>query len=63
MHRFLAGRRTYVLVNGVWTSRYRAVGSLGQTIEFLLSVRRGGAAAKRLFRKALAQRIQAPADD
>lgn len=35
---------------------YRAVDSLGQTIHFLLSVRRDAAAANRFFRKALAQR-------
>ncbi len=42
-------------VKGVWTYLYRAVDSLGQTIDFLLSARRDVAAAKRFFRKALAQ--------
>jgi len=45
---------TYIKVKGAWTYLYRAVDSLGQTIDFLLSVRRD-AAAKRFFRKALAQ--------
>ena len=35
--------------------RYRAVDSCGQTIDFLLSARRDAEAAKRFFRKALAQ--------
>ena len=42
-------------VRGVWTYLYRAVDSLGQTIDVLLSARRDAAAAKRFFRKALAQ--------
>lgn len=46
---------TYIKVKGVWTSLYRAVDSLGQTIDFLLSARRDAAAAKRFCRKALAQ--------
>lgn len=46
---------TYIRVKGVWTYLYRAVDSLGQTIDFLLSARRDVAAAKRFFRKALAQ--------
>ena len=46
---------TYIKVKGAWTYLYRAVDSLGQTIDFLLSVRRDAAAAKRFFRKALAQ--------
>ena len=46
---------TYVRVKGVWTYLYRAVDSLGQTIDFLLSARRDASAAKRFFRKALHQ--------
>jgi len=46
---------TYIKVKGAWTYLYRAVDSLGQTIDFLLSVRRDAAAAKRFLRKALAQ--------
>jgi transposase, IS6 family len=34
---------------------YRAVDSRGQTIDFLLSAKRDAEAAKRFFRKALAQ--------
>jgi IS6 family transposase len=46
---------TYIKVKGAWTYLYRAVDSLGQTIDLLLAVRRDAAAAKRFFRKALAQ--------
>ena len=46
---------TYVRVKGRWTYLYRAVDSRGQTIDFLLSARRDTVAAKRFFRKALAQ--------
>lgn len=46
---------TYVKVKGRWMYLYRAVDSLGQTIDFLLSARRHAEAAKRFFRRALAQ--------
>jgi IS6 family transposase len=46
---------TYIKVAGAWTYLYRAVNSLGQTIDFLLSRRRDAASAKRFIRKALAQ--------
>jgi transposase, IS6 family len=46
---------TYIRVKGRWTYLYRAVDSRGQTIDFLLSVKRDAAAAKRFFRKALTQ--------
>jgi transposase-like protein len=46
---------TYVRVRGRWTYLYRAVDSRGQTIDFLLAARRDTAAAKRFFRKAMAQ--------
>jgi len=46
---------TYIRVKGRWTYLYRAVDSHGQTIDFLLSAKRDAAAAKRFFRKALAQ--------
>jgi transposase, IS6 family len=46
---------TYVKVKGRWTYLYRAVDSRGQTIDFLLSTKRDASAAKRFFRKALAQ--------
>jgi transposase-like protein len=44
---------TYLRVAGRWTYLYRAVDSAGDTIDFLLSVRRDAAAAKRFFQKAL----------
>ena len=46
---------TYVKVKGRWMYLYRAVDSCGQTIDFLLSAKRDADAAKRFFRKALAQ--------
>ena len=46
---------TYIKVKGRWTYLYRAVDKTGQTIDFLLSVRRDAGAAKRFIRKALAQ--------
>ena len=46
---------TYIKVKDAWTYLYRLVDSLGQTIDFLLSAQRDAAAAKRLFRDALAQ--------
>ena len=46
---------TYVKVKCRLTYLYRAVDSRGQTIDFLLSARRDAEAAKRFFRKALAQ--------
>jgi len=47
---------TYVRVKGRWCYLYRAIDSTGATIDFLLSALRDGAAAKRLFRKALSDR-------
>src|SRR3954447_25909686 len=44
---------TYLRVAGKWTYLYRAVDSTGATIDFLLSARRDGGAAKRFFQKAL----------
>ena len=46
---------TYIKVKGVWAYLYRAVDSLGQTIDFHPSARRDAAAAKRFCRKALRQ--------
>ena len=43
---------TYVKVNGCWVYLYRAVDSLGNTIEFLLRKHRDADAAKAFFRKA-----------
>jgi transposase, IS6 family len=44
---------TYIRVKGRWCYLYRAIDSMGATIDFLLSALRDAAAAKRLFRKAL----------
>ena len=46
---------TCVKVKGRWTCLYRAVDSRGRTVDFLLSAERDTEAAKRFFRKALAQ--------
>ena len=46
---------TCIKVKGGWTCLYRAVDSLGQTIDFRLSPKRDAAAAKGFFRKALSQ--------
>jgi IS6 family transposase len=51
----VAGDETYIKVKGRWTYLYRAVDKTGQTIDFLLSSERDAVAAKRFFRKALAQ--------
>lgn len=44
---------TYVKIKGQWTYLYRAVDTLGQTIDFYLSPTRDAEAAKKFFRKAL----------
>ena len=46
---------TYVLVGGQWKYLYRAVDRLGQTVDFLLTMRRDVAAARRFFESAIAQ--------
>ena len=43
---------TYIKINGVWVYLYRAVDSLGNTIEFLLRKHRDASAAKAFFSKA-----------
>lgn len=43
---------TYIKLNGEWVYLYRAVDSLGNTIEFLLRKHRDKVAAKAFFRKA-----------
>jgi len=43
---------TYIKVNGEWVYLYRALDSLGNTIEFLLRKYRDKAAAKAFFKKA-----------
>src|SRR5258707_5744003 len=44
---------TYIKVKKVWVYLYRAVDSMGNTLEFLLSPTRDAEAAKRFFAKAL----------
>ena len=48
---------TYVRVKGRWCYLYRAIDSGGATIDFLLSAFRDADAAKRLFRKALGDKL------
>jgi len=43
---------TYIKLNGRWIYLYRAVDKYGDTIDFLLRIRRDGDAAKAFFRKA-----------
>jgi transposase, IS6 family len=52
---------TYVKVKAAWKYLYRALDSTGQTIDFMLSGKRGTKAAKRFFRKMLkAPKHQSP---
>lgn len=44
---------TYIKVKGKWVYLYRAVDTLGQTIDFYLSKRRDAASAKHFFQKAI----------
>jgi putative transposase len=44
---------TYIKVRGVWMYLYRAIDSVGDTVEFWFSEQRDLPAAKRFFRKAL----------
>jgi putative transposase len=44
---------TYIKVRGQWLYLYRAIDSVGDTVEFLFSQHRDLAAAKRFFNKAL----------
>ncbi|MER8874490.1 IS6 family transposase [Mesorhizobium sp. M0814] len=46
---------TYIKVRGQWMYLYRAIDSLGDTVEFFFSENRDLVAAKRLLRKALAR--------
>lgn len=52
---------TYIKVKGVWKYLDRAVASMGNTLDFLLSAKRDGKAAARFFRKVLqGQHTQSP---
>ena len=52
---------TYVKVKGVRKYLYRAVDSMGNTLDFMLSAKRDGKAAERFFRKVLqAKHTQVP---
>ncbi len=52
---------TYVKVKGQWKYLYRAVDSLGNTLDFLLSAKRNAKAAERFLRKTLkADHTQTP---
>jgi len=44
---------TYIKVKGRWKYLYRAVDSLGNTLDFLLSAKRDASAAERFLRKTL----------
>jgi transposase-like protein len=57
-HKRTVGRRwrmdeTYIKIKGQWKYLYRAVDTVGQTIDFLLTAKRDAAAALRFFRKAI----------
>jgi IS6 family transposase len=52
---------TYIKVKREWKYLYRAVDSMGNTLDFMLSAKRDGKAAARFFRKVLkAEHTQAP---
>ena len=52
---------TYIEVKGEWKYLYRAVDSMGNTLDFMLSAKRDRKAAARFFRKVLgAKHTQAP---
>lgn len=52
---------TYIEIKGEWKYLYRAVDSMGNTLDFMLSAKRDGKAAARFFRKVLkAEHTQSP---
>ena len=52
---------TYIKIKGVWKYLYCAVDSEGNTLDFMLSVKRDGEAAARFFRKVFkGQHVQVP---
>ena len=52
VHRSWGMDETYIKIKGKWRYLYRAVDKYGATIEFMVSKKRDGAAAKAFFRKA-----------
>jgi transposase, IS6 family len=44
---------TYVKIKGEWKHLYRAIDSMGQTIDFMLSAKRDARAARRILHKML----------
>src|SRR5258708_8929797 len=51
---------TYIRIKGKWRYLYRAVGSTGATLDFLLSAKQDAAAAKRSRPKALGPQNHTP---
>ena len=51
---------TYIEGKGQWMYLYRAVDSVGNTVEFMLTATRNAVSAKRFFRKALRARHTIP---
>jgi putative transposase len=51
VHRSWRMDETYIKIKGKWRYLYRAVDKYGATIEFMLSKKRDGTAAKAFFRK------------
>jgi transposase-like protein len=52
---------TYIEIKGAWKYLHRAVDSMGNTLDFMLSAKRDGKAAARFFRKTLkANHTQTP---
>lgn len=52
VHRSWRMDETYIKIKGNWRYLYRSVDKYGKTIEFMVSKKRDGAAAKAFFRKA-----------